>query len=64
MKALVIGTGGLNINTFNTLVRNGTPGDLVNNIVQLGFNNHPTLANPNAVPFVNFYPNPAGGTIA
>ena len=60
---IVIGTGGLNANTFNTLVRNGTPGDLVNNIFQLGFNNHPTLNNPNAVPYINILPNPAGGTI-
>ncbi|MDQ4122384.1 MAG: carboxypeptidase-like regulatory domain-containing protein [Acidobacteriota bacterium] len=58
------GANGLNVNTFNTLVRNGTPGDLVNNIFQLGFNNHPTLTNPNAVPFINILPNPAAGTIA
>jgi hypothetical protein len=63
-RIVIGGANGLNANTFTTLVRNGTPGDLVNNIVQLGFNNHPTLANVNAVPFVNFYPNPAGGTIA
>jgi len=61
---IVIGTGGLSAATFNTLVRAGTPGDLVNNIFQLGFNNHPTLNNPTAVPFVNLLPNPAGGTIA
>jgi hypothetical protein len=49
------------------LVRNGTPGDLVNNIIQLGgpngANNHPNLNNPNAVPFINILPNPAAGTI-
>jgi hypothetical protein len=57
------GTNGLNPNTFNTIVRNGTPGDLVNNIFQLGFNNHPTLTNPTAVPYINILPNPAAGTI-
>ncbi len=61
---ILIGTGGLAAATFNQLVRAGTPGDLVNNIFQLGFNNHPTLNNPTAVPFVNLLPNPAGGTIA
>lgn len=63
-RIVIGGTNGLNVNTFNTLVRAGTPGDLANNIFQLGFNNHPTLNNPNAVPFVNLLPNPAGGTIA
>lgn len=61
---LLIGTGGLSAATFNQLVRAGTPGDLVNNIFQLGFNNHPTLNNPNAVPFVRLLPNPAAGLVA
>lgn len=60
---ILIGTGGLAAGTFNQLVRAGTPGDLVNNIFQLGFNNHPTLNNPTAVPYVNLLPNPAAGTI-
>ncbi len=61
---LLIGTGGLNAGTFTQLVRAGTPGDLVNNIFQLGFNNHPTLNNPNATPFVRLLPNPAAGLVA
>jgi hypothetical protein len=61
---LLVGTGGLGAATFNSLVNAGTPGDLLNNFFQLGFNNHPTLNNPTAVPFVNILPNPAAGTIA
>jgi hypothetical protein len=60
---LLVGTGGLSAASFNQLVRAGTPGDLVNSFFQLGFNNHPTLNNPTAVPFVNILPNPAAGTI-
>lgn len=62
------GNGQLSQATFNTLIINGTPGDLVNNIIQLGgpngANNHPNLNNPNAVPFVNILANPASNTIA
>jgi hypothetical protein len=55
---------GLPLGTFINLLTAGTPGDLVNNFFQLGFNNHPTLNNPTAAPFINLLPNPAGGTIA
>ena len=51
--------------TFVTNLTNGTPADLafafysnVNN-----YNNHPTTANPNAAPRVNFVPNPATGVV-
>lgn len=60
---LTVGTGGLNPATFNASLTNGTPADLATSFFSLGFNNHPTLNNPNAVPFVNLLPNPAGGLI-
>lgn len=42
---------------------NGTPADLALVYITNGLNNHPTPANPNAVPFVNFVPNPAAGPV-
>lgn len=42
---------------------NGTPADLALVYIQNGLNNHPTAANPNAVPFVRFLPNPAAGPV-
>lgn len=59
---LVVGTGGLSATTFTNSVLNGTPADLARSFVSGGFNNHPTIANPNLVPFVNIMPNPAAGT--
>lgn len=42
-------------------LRNGQPADLALRFIQAGINNHPTVANPNATPFVNFVANPATG---
>ncbi|MCB1023894.1 MAG: carboxypeptidase regulatory-like domain-containing protein [Acidobacteria bacterium] len=58
-----VGTGGTTLTTFNNNLRNGTPADLALNIIQNDRNNHPTVANPNKVPFVNFLPNPATGVV-
>lgn len=65
---LVVGgtaAAGLATSTFTSNLINGTPADLafafysnVNN-----YNNHPTVANPNATPRVNFVPNPATGVV-
>lgn len=64
---LVVGTSGqvtgLSVNTFNTAVTNGTVADLAHSFVTGGFNNHPTLAQPNRIPFVPFYQNPNTGLI-
>lgn len=59
---LTVGTGGLSATTFSNSVLNGTPADLARSFVSGGFNNHPTVANPTASPFVNIMPNPASGT--
>ena len=67
--ATQVGTGPLLVGTnvtvagFNTQLRNGTVADLAQTFVTTGLNNHPTVANPTANPFVNFYPNPAIGQI-
>lgn len=58
---LTVGTGGLNPATFNNALTNGLPADLASSFYSLGFNNHPTLNNPTAAPYVNLLPNPAGG---
>lgn len=47
--------------TFNNNLINGTPADLAIAFVTNGFNNHPTVANPTAQPFVKLLPNPATG---
>ncbi len=60
---LVVGTGGLSINTFNANLQNGTVADLARAFITGNFNNHPTVALPSNVPFVKFLPNPATGTI-
>ncbi|MDH3493769.1 MAG: TonB-dependent receptor [Acidobacteriota bacterium] len=62
---VIIGSGGLSTATFNNNLTNGTPADLAllifNNSANR--NNHPTVANPNAVPYVSFLPSPVGGAI-
>ena len=44
-------------------IRGGTPADLALNYISLNQNNHPTLASPGLVPFINFLPNPATGVV-
>lgn len=60
---IIVGTGGLALTTLNANILNGTPADLAFSIIQLGFNNSPTLNNPTATPFVNFLPNPSTGVV-
>ncbi len=60
-RIAVGGAGNLTSATLTTNIQNGTPADLAFSIVQLGFNNTRNLNNPNAVPFVNFLPNPSTG---
>ncbi len=61
-----IGTAGagsaINATVLATL-QNGTIADLAQFYVTQNANNHPSLANPNAVPFIKFYPNPYIGQI-
>jgi hypothetical protein len=64
-----IAVGGPNTNlpvaTVISNIQSGTPADLAFAIYsdQRNFNNHPTVTNPNASPFVNFVPNPATGVV-
>lgn len=61
-----IGTAGpgsaINATVLSNLV-NGNVADLAQYYVTQGVNNHPTLAAPNNVPFIKFYPNPNIGQI-
>jgi hypothetical protein len=59
---LVVGTN-VTATTFNTQLRNGNPADLAQSFIAGNLNNHPTVASPNNTPFVNFYANPAIGSI-
>lgn len=69
---LVIGTTGLALASFNNALTAGTPADLAltfvttalpgsNNATNL--NNHPSVANPGATPYVRFLANPASGVV-
>jgi hypothetical protein len=59
-----LGGGGLLTNaTILGQIRGGTPADLAIIYIQNNLNNHPTVANPNLVPFVNLLPNPASGVV-
>lgn len=63
---LVVGTtGGVSAATFNNNLSNGAPADLallfINNTANL--NNHPSSANPTAVPRINFLANPGAGAV-
>ena len=60
---LGIGTGGLSATNFNNNLRNGTPADLALLFITNALNNHPTVANPTATPFVKFVANPATGAV-
>jgi hypothetical protein len=60
---LVIGTNGMAVATFNSLLQNGAPAEMAFNFIQLGFNNHPTLSNPAGSPFIPFVANPATGAV-
>jgi len=55
--------GNLTNATNLDFIRGGTPADLALNYISLNQNNHPTVANPNLVPFVRFLPNPATGVV-
>ena len=61
-----IGTAGTGT-TINATVlanlQNGTVADLAQFYVTQNVNNHPSLASPNAVPFIKFYQNPYIGQI-
>lgn len=59
---LGVGTG-VTLATFISDLRNGIPADLAQRFIAANRNNHPTLASPNNVPFINFYPNPNIGQI-
>jgi hypothetical protein len=56
---------GLATATFNANLDAGTPGELAFQFWsnQNNYNNHPTVANPNATPRINFIPNPATGVV-
>ena len=59
-----VGTVGATANaTVITNLQNGTVADLAQFYVTQGVNNHPTLASPGNVPFINFYRNPNIGQI-
>lgn len=58
---LIVGTGGLQLATFNSNLTNGTPADLAIGFVSNGFNGGPTVANPTNPVFINFLPNPGTG---
>lgn len=60
---LVVGTGGLSATTFNNALIGGTPADLAISFITNGSNNHPTVANPSATPFVKFLANPGTGAV-
>ncbi|MGE3466207.1 MAG: hypothetical protein AB7J13_04680, partial [Pyrinomonadaceae bacterium] len=47
--------------TIQGLIRAGTPADLALVYITNNLNNHPTLADPNRVPFIDFLPNPTTG---
>lgn len=57
--------GGGNLTNATNLgfIRGGTPADLAINYISLNQNNHPTVANPTLVPFINFLANPASGVV-
>ena len=59
---LLVGTG-VTDTAFSTQLRNGTVANAAQAFVTNNLNNHPTLASPNLVPFLNFYQNPNIGTI-
>ncbi len=59
---LAVGTG-VTLTTLRTQLQNGTVADLAQLFVAGNLNNHPTLATPGLVPFVNFYRNPNIGQI-
>lgn len=59
---LAVGTG-VTLAQFISDLRNGIVADLAQRFITTGRNNHPTLASPNNVPFVSFYPNPNIGQI-
>jgi hypothetical protein len=60
---LGVGTGGLSLTTFNNNLAAGTPADLATSFITNALNNHPTVANPTATPFLNIIPNPATGVV-
>ena len=59
---LAVGAG-VTATQFISDLRNGIVADLAQRFVTSGINNHPTLASPGNVPFINFYPNPNIGQI-
>jgi hypothetical protein len=59
---LLIGTG-YTLNQFISDLRNGIVADSAQRFITNNLNNHPSLASPNNVPFVKFYPNPYIGQI-
>lgn len=59
---LAVGTG-VTLSNFISDLRNGVVADLAQRFITANLNNHPTVASPNNVPFINFYPNPNIGQI-
>ncbi|MEZ5345363.1 MAG: TonB-dependent receptor [Pyrinomonadaceae bacterium] len=59
---LAVGSG-VTLATFISNLRDGTVANLAQLFVSNNLNNHPSLANPNAAPFINFYQNPNIGQI-
>lgn len=51
----------LSLATFNTALTGGTPADLAISYITNNLNNHPTVANPTAAPFLKLIPNPGTG---
>ncbi len=60
---LVVGTGGLALNSFINALTGGTPADLAQTFITSNLNNHPTVANPSLVPYVRILANPASGVV-
>jgi hypothetical protein len=57
---LAVGTG-VTLTTFNNNLINGTPTDLALLFIQNNLNNHPSVASPNATPFIKLLNNPGTG---
>ncbi len=59
---LAVGAG-VTLTAFRTALQNGTVADLAHSFITNNLNNHPTVASPGRVPFLNFYANPNIGQI-
>jgi hypothetical protein len=60
---LMQGNEFLNDPTVISFLDQGIPADLALLYIQNNLNNHPTVANPNLVPYIKFLANPASGVV-